>query len=206
MKLKSYLVLLIVLILSCSVLTGCKTNNIKQKKTELSFDVDYSKDAKLISKDAGNWKLPVVFFNNSEYNNIDHVELNIELKENINNPKIKVILITFWVTWGPEFFNELVLYDRMYQKYKDKGLIVFAISIDTNLKLKDNIIKDVRKLGLTYPVLWDLDNKVKQSYNINSIPVTFLIDKNDKIRHEHSGFTLEDVENTEKAIITLLKE
>jgi len=61
-------------------------------------------------------------------------------------------------------------------------------------------------LFLTYPILWDLENKVKQYYEINTLPTTYLIDKKDNIRYEHYGFTVEDVENTEKALITLLKE
>ena len=153
------------------------------------------------NRESGNWILPVVE-NRSAYNDKDI----IEIKELINDPDIKLILITFWATWGEPCLQELNHYEKMYQKYKDQGVIFLAISIDTNEKCEEYINKSVKKLGLTYPILWDLENIVKKSYGISLIPVTYLIDKNNKIRYEHSGFTLEDVRNVEKALITMLDE
>lgn len=93
----------------------------------------------------------------------------------------KYVLIDFWASWcGPcRMENPNVV--RMYDKFKDKGFDIYGVSLDDNEKSwKAAITKDNLK--------WQHGSELKkwnsgvaQTYGVNAIPATFLIDKDGKI-------------------------
>jgi len=93
----------------------------------------------------------------------------------------KFVLIDFWASWcGPcRMENPNVV--RMYDKFKDKGFDIYGVSLDDNEKAwKTAITKDNLK--------WQHGSELKkwnsgvaQSYGVNAIPATFLLDKDGKI-------------------------
>ena len=95
--------------------------------------------------------------------------------------KGKVVLVDFWASWcGPcrQAMPDLV---ATYQKYKNKGLEIVGISLDSN---KDAWAKATEDLKISWPQFsnlkgWEEDCAV--TYGVNSIPHTMLIDKDGKI-------------------------
>ncbi|WP_439555311.1 redoxin domain-containing protein [Dyadobacter sp.] len=93
----------------------------------------------------------------------------------------KYVLIDFWASWcGPcRMENPNVV--RMYDKFKEKGFDIYGVSLDDNEKSwKAAITKDNLK--------WQHGSELKkwnsgvaQTYGVNAIPATFLIDKDGKI-------------------------
>jgi thiol-disulfide isomerase/thioredoxin len=152
------------------------------------------------AKDVGTWELPIVA-NPGDYGIQDKVKIDDLIKRS----DVKLVIVDFWATWCEPCKAEMPHLQKIYAKYKDQGLAALVITIDSNKQLEPMILKNVAKLGVTYPIPWDLKSEVKAFYGINSIPVTYLIDKNGKIRYEHSGFTLEDVANLEESVKELLK-
>ena len=153
------------------------------------------------ARDAGSWELPIVA-NPGDYGIQDKVKID----EFVKRSDVKLVMVDFWATWCEPCKQEMPHLQKIYDKYKDQGLAVLVITIDSNKQLEPLILKDVAKLGVTYPIPWDMKSEVKAFYGINSIPVTYLIDKNGKIRYEHSGFTLEDVANLEASAKELLSQ
>ncbi len=45
-----------------------------------------------------------------------------------------------------------------------------------------------KTLGVSYPVLLDARNEVAKAYEIGTLPVTFLIDREGKVRYVSEGF------------------
>lgn len=97
---------------------------------------------------------------------------------NTSDLKGKIILFEFWASWcGPcrASFPELKI---TYEKYKDKGFEIYAISLDKDY---DKWIKAVEKDGLLWLNVSDLngyDSSVVKTFGINGIPANFLIDEN----------------------------
>jgi peroxiredoxin len=87
--------------------------------------------------------------------------------------KGKVILLNFWATWCPPCNRELPDMQALYDKYKDQGLVVLAITDEETSKVQPFIAK--RKL--TYPVLLDPNRKVNDEFGIEGIPRTFVYDR-----------------------------
>ena len=163
---------------------------------------------KLPLKDAGSWELPVVVNNGKAVENET-----IKMPDYMEQIGAKAILLDFNATWGEPTLAEIPYYQDLYDKYKEQGLVVISMFIDNNENLRPQIInliiKDLKHEGgepgkITFPVCWDLTQQVKEMYGITSIPATYLINKENKIVYEHSGFTEELMEDLNKAVHGLI--
>lgn len=94
----------------------------------------------------------------------------------------KVVLIDFWASWCGPCRRENPNVVNVYNKYKDKGFEIYSVSLDRD---KNSWIKAIE----TDKLVWknhvsDLkywSSEAAKLYGVNSIPATFLIDKDGKI-------------------------
>lgn len=86
----------------------------------------------------------------------------------------KVVLVNFWATWCPPCRKEMPDLQALYDKYKDQGFVVLAISDEEAAKV--NPFLGERKIS--YPVLLDPGRKVNELYKIEGIPKSFVYDRN----------------------------
>ena len=86
----------------------------------------------------------------------------------------KVVLLNFWATWCPPCREEMPAMERLYQRYKDRGLAILAISVDTNV---DAVKPFVDSFRLTFPIGLDPGSAVANAYEMRALPTTFLIDR-----------------------------
>ena len=93
----------------------------------------------------------------------------------------KFVLIDFWASWcGPcRMENPNVV--RMYDKFKDKGFDIYGVSLDDNEKAWKTAIERDKLKWQHGSELKKWNSGVAQSYGVNAIPATFLIDKDGKI-------------------------
>ena len=92
----------------------------------------------------------------------------------LSSLKGKVVLVNFWATKCPPCIAEMPSLNTLYQTYKDKGLIVLAISTDRNVYE----VKDVAKAnGLEFIILFDNNHEVKNKYKVFALPTSFIINK-----------------------------
>lgn len=93
----------------------------------------------------------------------------------------KVVLIDFWASWCAPCRKELPNVKRAYEKFKSKGFEIYGVSLD---KDRDAWLEAISKEGLTWPQVSDLkfwQSEAVQTYAIQSIPYTVLIDRDGKI-------------------------
>ena len=86
----------------------------------------------------------------------------------------QVVFLNFWATWCPPCKEEMPSMERLYKRYRDRGLTMLAISIDTSAA--QDVEKFVKKLGLTFPIGLDPTLEVANRYTVRALPSTFLID------------------------------
>ncbi len=96
----------------------------------------------------------------------------------LSDYKGKVVFINFWATWCPACKIELPSIEKLSERFKNKPFVVIAVNVDESYP--ENVKKFAQRMNLTFPVLID-NGDVSKAYRINSIPTTFIINKNGKI-------------------------
>jgi len=92
--------------------------------------------------------------------------------------KGKVVFLNFWATWCEPCKEEMPAMERLYQKYRDRGLVVLAISADT--EGASIVAPFVKKYKLTFLIGLDPRMNVTSLYGVWAVPSTFIIDKQGK--------------------------
>ena len=105
----------------------------------------------------------------------------------------KVVLIDFWASWCGPCRKENPNVKKIYEKYKDQGFEIYAVSLDNNAaQWKGAIAKD----GLAWKHVSELlgwKGAVSRAYGVGSIPQTFLLDKEGRI--VKTGFRSHELES-----------
>jgi peroxiredoxin len=96
----------------------------------------------------------------------------------------KVIVLNFWATWCPPCKDEMPSLNQLYGRYKDKGLVVLAVSLN---KSKEAVKDFLETTPLDFTMLLDDGSKVTKQYKVYSIPATFVIDKGGFIVRKYQG-------------------
>jgi thiol-disulfide isomerase/thioredoxin len=98
-------------------------------------------------------------------------------KIDLRNFRGKVVLVDFWASWCPDCNRELPTVQKVYDKYKDQGLVLLGISLDKDAKALANF---VAKKSLPWPQYFDgkgWDNEFAVKYGVRSIPEMWLVDR-----------------------------
>ena len=93
----------------------------------------------------------------------------------LTNYRGKVVFLNFWATWCPPCKEEMPSMERLYQRFKDKGLVVLAVSVDA--EGTPVVIPFVKAHKLTFPIGLDPKMALAEKYGVRGLPSTFLIDK-----------------------------
>ena len=116
----------------------------------------------------------------------------------LSSLKGKVIILDFWATYCSPCRREIPGFIELYKKYKDEGLEIVGVCIES-----ESIVKRFAKeMGMKY-VLVFANREISQQYGgIRYIPTTFIIDRNGDIAKKHVG--LASKETFEQEIKELL--
>jgi peroxiredoxin len=94
--------------------------------------------------------------------------------------KGKVVFLNLWATWCPPCKEEMPAMERLWRRYKDEGLVVIALSMDSGGA--KTVKPYIEQSKYTYPVGLDPKMEVAQLYGARSVPSTFIIDRNGTLR------------------------
>ncbi|BCJ85784.1 thiol-disulfide oxidoreductase ResA [Effusibacillus dendaii] len=99
--------------------------------------------------------------------------------------KGKVVLLNFWGSWCEPCRVEMPSIQSIYERYKDKGVVVVGVNIGEN-KVTAKGFTD--RLGVTFPIILDQDRSVTlDQYHVGPIPTTYFIDKKGIVQDKFEG-------------------
>lgn len=91
----------------------------------------------------------------------------------------KVVLLNFWATWCPPCLKEMPAMEASFQRYRKHDFTILAVSSDQ--EGADIVREFTDKLGVTFPVLLDTDQRVSTLYGAKNLPVSFIVDRQGRI-------------------------
>ena len=103
-----------------------------------------------------------------------------------------VIVVDFWYTHCHPCVKAMPSLNKLYLKYKDKGLKVFGLnSVDNQPRSIDNLNRFLSKRDISYDIILT-QPEVDIMYKINGYPTMYVVDKDGKIAYVEIGFSEED--------------
>jgi len=87
----------------------------------------------------------------------------------------KVVLLNFWATWCVPCRMEMPALEALYQRYKDAGLVVLAVNMDTLSSA--SVEAFVKEVAVTFPIVFDPAWATAGLYQVRGLPTTYLIDR-----------------------------
>lgn len=101
--------------------------------------------------------------------------------------KGKVVLLDFWATWCAPCKVEIPWFMEFEQSFKDRGFAVVGVSMDED---GWNAVKPyIENLKVNYRILLGNDEVGSLYGGVDSLPTTFLIDRQGKIASVHIGLS-----------------
>ncbi|BAS68190.1 TlpA disulfide reductase family protein [Bathymodiolus septemdierum thioautotrophic gill symbiont] len=115
--------------------------------------------------------------------------------------KGQVLLINFWASWCNPCIKEIPSLMRLQQKFNEKDFKIITINVG---EPRDKIVKFIKKLKLTLPILLDENGKAVKEWGVYAYPSNFLIDREGVIRYGFRGALEWDDQSVINTIKTLL--
>ncbi len=121
----------------------------------------------------------------------------------LDSLKGKVVMLNFWASWCGPCREEMPLLDAMYKKYGKQGFELLGVNVEAETADAEKMLKGT---PVSFPILFDTENKVSQLYNVNAMPSSVFIGRNGTVRHLHRGYKKGDEGAYLDQIRALLKE
>ena len=92
--------------------------------------------------------------------------------------KGKVVLVNFWATWCPPCQKEMPDLEALYNRFKDQGFVILAISEDEET---EKVAPFIAERKISYPILLDPGQKVNRLFVVEGIPKSFVYNREGKL-------------------------
>jgi thiol-disulfide isomerase/thioredoxin len=118
----------------------------------------------------------------------------------------KVVLVEFWAFMCYNCLNALPHVKDLYAKYKNRGFVVVGVHTPElgPERVQENVRDAVKRLGITYPVVIDNDNRIWNAFHNQYWPAAYFADATGKLRFYNFGEGRYDEQD--KVVAKLLAE
>jgi peroxiredoxin len=166
------------IVLSCLAVCSCnKTGSVAEKDELSAKQGGVAPDFKLKSLEGGDVRL-------SQYRG-------------------KIVVLEFWAPWCPPCKATIPQLTAVQAKYRERGVVILGIAVDEEIGSLQKLSAFSQEYGINYRVLLG-DETVERAYHVNSIPMTFVIDKEGRIVNSHTGYVDEFAAQVAREIAGIL--
>jgi thiol-disulfide isomerase/thioredoxin len=115
----------------------------------------------------------------------------------------KVVVLDFWASWCEPCKLSMPWLSQLQRKYAKQGLQIVAISVDTDEKAMRTRLGEIDP-GII--VVFDPKGQLAEQYELEGMPMTYLIDRVGKQVGSHVGYVEAQAAEREAEIAKLLRE
>ncbi len=114
----------------------------------------------------------------------------------------KVVYLDFWASWCDPCRIAIPEIEKLRTEFPKEDFQVLAVNLDKSVKKATKFLK---KNPVGYPSLTDPKGKVPRMFGLETMPTSYLIDRNGVIRYVHKGFRKGDMEEIRAQIAKLVE-
>ena len=96
----------------------------------------------------------------------------------------QVVILNFWATWCGPCRAEMPEFVRLYEAERSRGLEIVAVDLQ---EPEEHVRNFADEFGMRFPTLFDRTGAVAQTYRVQQLPVTFIIDRDGTVRATRYG-------------------
>jgi thiol-disulfide isomerase/thioredoxin len=90
----------------------------------------------------------------------------------------KVLFLNLWATWCGPCRVEMPSMEKLYQRFRGKGLEILAVNIQEQ---KADVEAFMRRNKLTFPAALDQDGRIAGQYGVMGIPTSYILDRQGRV-------------------------
>lgn len=113
----------------------------------------------------------------------------------------KVVIVDFWASWCDPCREAMPVLNRLYRRYRRRGLVVVGVSVD---RTAGNARGFLRRTPVSFPIVHDARQQVAGRFGPPRMPSSYLIDRRGVVRYVHEGFRRGDGRRLEEQVRSLL--
>jgi len=113
----------------------------------------------------------------------------------------KVLLVDFWASWCAPCKASFPAYARLHAAYAARGLVIVAVSVDEDPAAYAAFVK---KLAPPFATVRDATQQLVRIVNVPTMPTSYLVGPDGKVRSVHAGFHGDETEKALRAEIEAL--
>jgi thiol-disulfide isomerase/thioredoxin len=115
----------------------------------------------------------------------------------------KVILLDFWASWCEPCRQSFPWMAQVQQRLGPQGLVVIAVNLDRDRKLAARFLE---QMPAEFRIEYDPEGKLAEQFGVVAMPMSFVIDRQGRVRERHAGFRAKQNSEREATLLRILQE
>jgi peroxiredoxin len=111
------------------------------------------------------------------------------LHHSLTDYRGEVVLVNFWATWCIPCRAEMPDLEHEFRVHRSRGFVVLGVNWRESVADATSL---ARALGVSYPILLDLDGKVHDAYHVTGMPESFVVDRSGRLGPGRIGILSRD--------------
>jgi thiol-disulfide isomerase/thioredoxin len=113
----------------------------------------------------------------------------------------KVVYLDFWASWCMPCRTSFPLLNELQHTLKSDDFAVVAVNLDEDPPKAAQFLQEFK---VDFTVLRDASGEWADKYVVESMPTSFIIDRQGVVQHIHHGFTSSDIKDLEAKVKALI--